>query len=560
MTEKSAAPYQVLARKYRPQTFDDLLGHEAMVRTLRNAFEADRIAHAFILTGVRGVGKTTTARIMARALNYETDEIDRPTVDMPQEGKHCRAIAESRHPDVIEMDAASRTGVGDIRELIEGVRYAPVEGRYKVYIIDEVHMLSNNAFNALLKTLEEPPPHVKFIFATTEIRKVPVTVLSRCQRFDLRRFDPETLAGHLAQIAEKEEAAIAHEALLMIARAAEGSVRDALSLLDQAMIQHAGAPVTAEDVREMLGLVDRTQSWALLEAAMTGGAKAALDLFREQYNAGADPSEVLRDLLEIVHLLTRVSAAGTEAASHGIAGESDAERAIQLAESVALPALTRVWSLLMKALEETMAAPDPAAAAEVGLIRIAYTAQLPTPEEALKALSQGDGAASGAAPSAPPRGGSGGASMRGGGAAMHAAPARHYDQQPSASPEGAPRASLSSLEDIVALAAQHRDAMLCVQLESYVLPVSMTEGRLDIAMLPSAPADLPGRLSKSLKEWTGQQWMVSVVPDPGNVKTIKAARLEAVEADPMVKALRDAFPEAKITAIRPLNEKGEPEK
>ncbi|HXI87329.1 MAG TPA: DNA polymerase III subunit gamma/tau, partial [Parvularculaceae bacterium] len=298
--------YQVLARKYRPQSFDDLIGHEAMVKTLRNAFAAGRIAHAYVLTGVRGVGKTTTARILARALNYvgPNGDDNGPTIDMKAEGRHCRAIAESRHPDVLEMDAASRTGVGDIRELIEGVRYAPIEARYKVYIIDEVHMLSTAAFNALLKTLEEPPPHVKFIFATTEIRKLPVTVLSRCQRFDLRRIDPDVLTDHLAAIAEKEGADLDREALAMIARAAEGSVRDALSILDQALVQTAatGEKLGPEAIRAMLGLADRTQVWPLLEAALSGDAKTALDLFAEQYKAGADPAVILRDMLEVTHL------------------------------------------------------------------------------------------------------------------------------------------------------------------------------------------------------------------------------------------------------------------
>ena len=296
----SSAPYQVLARKYRPQNFDDLIGHAAMVRTLRNAFATGRIAHAYVLTGVRGVGKTTTARILARALNYvgPNGEDNGPTVDLAAEGRHCRAIAESRHPDVFEMDAASRTGVGDIRELIEGVRYAPVEARYKVYIIDEVHMLSTAAFNALLKTLEEPPPHVKFIFATTEIRKLPVTVLSRCQRFDLRRIDPDTLIAHLEGIAAKENVAVEPDGLAMIARAAEGSVRDALSILDQALIQRisAGDAVTAEAVRDMLGLADRTRAWDLLSAALAGKAKEALEIFREQYDAGAELQEMVNQL------------------------------------------------------------------------------------------------------------------------------------------------------------------------------------------------------------------------------------------------------------------------
>ena len=386
--------YEVLARKYRPQNFEDLIGHETMVRTLRNAFSSGRIAHAYVLTGVRGVGKTTTARILARALNYvESDSKDDddkgPQIDMPTQGLHCRAIAESRHPDVLEMDAASRTGVNDIRELIEGVRYAPVEARYKVYIIDEVHMLSTQAFNALLKTLEEPPAHVKFIFATTEIRKLPVTVLSRCQRFDLRRISPETLVAHLQNIADKENAKVDQEGFAMIARAAEGSVRDALSILDQAIVQHRtqdAESVSAETIRDMLGLADRSQTWALLDAALRGETKASLDLFRSQYDGGAEPIVILRDMMELVHLLTRIKAAGPEAALHGPAGEADAARANELADGLQINALTRAWSLLMKGMDETSRAPDPAAAAEMVLIRLCFAANLPTPDEALRAL------------------------------------------------------------------------------------------------------------------------------------------------------------------------------
>ncbi|WOI54826.1 DNA polymerase III subunit gamma/tau [Parvularcula sp. LCG005] len=543
--------YQVLARKYRPQSFDDLLGHDAMVRTLRHAFEAGRIAHAFILTGVRGVGKTTTARIMARALNYETDEVDRPTVDMRVQGKHCRAIAESRHPDVIEMDAASRTGVGDIRELIEGVRYAPVEGRYKVYIIDEVHMLSNSAFNALLKTLEEPPPHVKFIFATTEIRKVPVTVLSRCQRFDLRRFDAETLAGHLKSIADKEGATIDDDALLMIARAAEGSVRDGLSLLDQAIIQHGDEAVSAEAVREMLGLVDRTLTWDLLDAAMKGDSAAALNIFRDQYNAGAEPAAVLRDLLDIVHLLTRTKAAGPSAAAHGAAGEADAARGRQMSEGLALPALTRAWSLLMKALEESMIAPDPAAATEIGLIRLAYAAGLPTPDDAIRMLNEQSGASSGRpGPSHSGLSSGGGARAMAGGGTVAVA----RETSPQLAPAADQGPVINSLADIARLAGQHRDAMLRARIESMVRPVIVEPGRLEIAVDEAAPQSLAGDLGQALKRWTGQQWIVSIVRDPGGIKTLRESRDEAILAHPAVKSAFDLFPDARITKVTPIDE------
>ena len=546
MSDTPQTPYQVLARKYRPQSFDDLLGHDAMVRTLRNAFEADRIAHAFILTGVRGVGKTTTARILARALNYETDDASKPTVDMPTEGRHCRAIAESRHPDVMEMDAASRTGIGDIRELIEGVRYAPTQARNKVYIIDEVHMLSTAAFNGLLKTLEEPPPHVHFVFATTEIRKVPVTVLSRCQRFDLRRFDAEELADHLAGIAAKEGREVEREALLMLARAAEGSVRDALSLMDQALIQHAGDAVDAEAVRAMLGLADRTRSWDLLGAAMRGDAKAALEAFRDAYDAGADPAATVRDLLEITHLLTRVKAAGPEAAAHGRAGTADADRARDAADAHALPALTRAWSLLMKALDETHAAPDPAAAAEIGLIRLAYAAQLPTPEEAMRALEQGGQGAPAARPSRA--------------AGQAPAPPRQAAPTPRAAapagPGGDGNGLPQSLDDIVALASEHRAANLRVQLEAQVVGAEVGDGRVLLRTAPDASPALQAALTRALAEWTGRPWQVDTAPAEGG-KTLREARDDAVRDHPMVREALAAFPGAKIERVHKKSPNGE---
>ena len=527
--------YQVLARKYRPQSFDDLLGHEAMVRTLRNAFAADRIAHAFILTGVRGVGKTTTARILARALNYETDEVDRPTVDMPTEGRHCRAIAESRHPDVMEMDAASRTGVGDIRELIEGVRYAPTQARTKVYIIDEVHMLSNSAFNALLKTLEEPPPHVKFVFATTEIRKVPVTVLSRCQRFDLRRFTAEILADHLAGIARKESVSVEREGLEMIARAAEGSVRDALSLLDQALIQNQaeGGAVTAAQVRDMLGLADRTRSWDLLEAALRGDAPAALALFREQHDAGADPAAVLRDLLEVTHLLTRVKVAGPKAAAHGRAGSAEAGRAGAQADTLSLPALTRAWTLLMKALDEAQAAPDPAASAEIGLVRLAYAASLPTPEEALRALEQ--------------QGAGGGGAARP--AAQASAPSPPRPPVPAEVANDGP----TSLQDVARLAGEAGDARLRTLIERHATLVSLAPGRLVIGLPDDAPKGIQRGLADGLPSWTGRPWQVDVERGASG-PTLRESRDDAARAHPLVREALAAFPDAEITAIRPLTD------
>ncbi|NNE40647.1 MAG: DNA polymerase III subunit gamma/tau [Marinicaulis sp.] len=566
--EGGAKPaYQVLARKYRPQNFEDLIGHEAMVKTLTNAFASDRIAHAYILTGVRGVGKTTTARILARALNYvgPKGEDNGPQMELGAEGLHCRAIAESRHPDVMEMDAASRTGVGDIRELIEGVRYAPVEARYKVYIIDEVHMLSNQAFNALLKTLEEPPPHVKFIFATTEIRKLPVTVLSRCQRFDLRRVDPETLTGHLASIAEKENVKVAHDGLWMIARAAEGSVRDALSILDQTIVQHAANSsksndVSAEDIREMLGLADRSGVWALLDASFKGDAKSALEEFESQYNAGADPAVILRDLLDVTHLLTRVKAAGATAASHGAAGEADAERARNMADALEMDALTRAWSLLMKGLSETQVAPDPAAAGEMTIIRLCYAANLPTPHEALNALKKNSKNA------VEPSNSENSAPREPAPVARDAAPQTVIEIKPplKQAPQKPRRKSggkqtFHAFKEVVQFAGRQRDAKMRTELESYVHLVSFAPGHIDLRLHKDAPPDLAGRLTQCLKEWTGRQWIVSVNAQDAGEATMRDARMAEVMAHPMVEKAMALFPGAEVTAIRDVETLDDPD-
>src|SRR5450631_445151 len=395
--------YQVLARKYRPRTFHDLIGQEGMVRTLTNAFSTGRIAHAFMLTGVRGVGKTTTARLLARALNYESDAVHQPSIaDLAVEGRHCRAIVEGRHLDVLELDAASRTKVEEMRELLDGVRYAPVEARYKVYVIDEVHMLSGHSFNALLKTLEEPPPHAKFIFATTEIRKVPVTVLSRCQRFDLRRVDVALLVKHLEGIAAKEKIEVEPAALALIARAAEGSVRDSLSLFDQG-IAHAAGPVRAEDVRQMLGLADRVRVVDLFEALMKGDAAAALSELREQYDIGADPGVILSDLAEFTHFVTRVKVVPSVADDVSLS-EAERLRGRAFATQLSMRVLSRTWQMLLKGVGEVQASGRPVAAAEMILVRIAYAADLPTPDEVVRSLGE-EGAArppgNGGAPAAP---------------------------------------------------------------------------------------------------------------------------------------------------------------
>ena len=402
MEAAASAEYRVLARKYRPATFAGLIGQEAMVRTLTNAMASGRLAHAFVLTGVRGVGKTTAARIIARCLNCVGPDASGGITPEPcGVCEHCRAIAEDRHMDVIEMDAASRTGVDDIRELIDGVRYRPTSARYKVYIIDEVHMLSKNAFNALLKTLEEPPGHVKFIFATTEVRKIPVTVLSRCQRFDLRRIDAETLAAHFKRIVEDEGAKVTDGALNMIVRAADGSVRDGLSLFDQA-IAHSGGEVGEDQVRRMLGLADRTITFDLLDAVMKGDADKALRTLGQQYASGADPAVVLEDMLELTHWLTRIKVVPGAADAFGVP-EAERVRGGEMAERLSMAAVARAWQMLLKGLGEVRLAPRPEQAAEMILVRLAFASGLPTPAEALKALGDGGGAAP--APAGGPPGG-----------------------------------------------------------------------------------------------------------------------------------------------------------
>jgi DNA polymerase-3 subunit gamma/tau len=543
MAQASAA-YTVIARKYRPKSFEDLIGQEAMVRTLTNAFASGRIAHAFMLTGVRGVGKTTTARLLARALNYDTDAVHEPSVTrLAQEGRHCGAILEGRHMDVLELDAASRSKVDEMRELLDGVRYAPVEARYKVYIIDEVHMLSTQAFNALLKTLEEPPPHAKFIFATTEIRKVPVTILSRCQRFDLRRVEPEVIAANLERIAAAEGFRVDADALALIARAAEGSVRDAQSLLDQALVQaEAGATVTAPLVRDMLGLADRAQTIDLFEKCVRGEAGPAIEAFRALYGFGADPATVVADLLEHCHSASVAKTIGPQAL---VLPKDQAQRLAALGAAVSAVSLSRLWQLLLRAYDEVRRAPDPAAAVEMALIRLAYAADLPGPEEALKALRDGAEIAA-PQPSGPSGGGSGG---RGGGAQRMAA-------QPA--PAASIEPTLRSFEDVVALIDRRRDISLRLDVERYVRPISFRTGAIAFEPAPGAPNNLAQRLSARLKEWTGQAWLVGAETGGGaqtlaEIRAVEneAARAEAL-ADPFVRQVMDVFPGAELTEIRQI--------
>ncbi len=556
--------YQVLARKYRPETFADLVGQDAMVRTLKNAFAADRIAQAFIMTGIRGTGKTTTARIIAKGMNcIGPDGEGGPTTDPCGVCEHCRAIMEGRHVDVLEMDAASHTGVGDIREIIDSVHYRAASARYKIYIIDEVHMLSTSAFNALLKTLEEPPEHVKFIFATTEIRKVPVTVLSRCQRFDLRRIEPETMVDLLRRIADAEGAQIADEALALITRAAEGSARDATSLLDQA-IAHGAGETGADEVRAMLGLADRGRVMDLFELVMKGDAAGALTELGAQYAGGADPMAVMRDLAEITHWVSVVKIT-PEAAEDPTIGPDERSRGLAFAEGLGMRPLTRMWQMLLKALDEVADAPNAMMAAEMAIIRLTHVAELPSPEELVRKLQ------SEAPPPQPPGGGGGGqagAAAGGGAQAMGGAPAPTHAGPggPSArAGGGGPAVAVAedqalarypTFDHVVELIRANRDGRLLIEVENHVRLAAYQPGRIEFTPTDDAPKDLAQRLGAALGRWTGNRWAVILVngAEAATInETRNAARL-ALEAEaaahPMVRAVFEAFPKAKIAQIR----------
>jgi DNA polymerase-3 subunit gamma/tau len=561
-----ASPYLVLARKYRPATFADLIGQEAMVTTLRNAFATDRIAQGYMLTGVRGVGKTTTARILSRALNYQTDTIDRPTFDMDGFGRHCAEIMEGRHPDVLEMDAASNTGVDNMREIIESARYRPLVARYKVYLIDEVHMLSKGAFNALLKTLEEPPEHVKFIFATTEVRKVPVTVLSRTQRFDLRRVDVPALVGHFKGIAGKEGATAEDDALALIARAAQGSVRDGLSLLDQALAMGAGN-IRTDSVRAMLGLADRGRIFDLFEQLMSGAAGAALELLAGLHRDGAEPGQILADLAEAVHTTTRAKTLGAAGAGEGLSSEERA-RAAALGERLSVAILARAWQMLLKGLEEVADAPNPAAAAEMVLIRLAYTADLPAPDELMRTLAGGGATPAGArAPAKPapaPRSALHSAIDEPGEASEDESGLGDNDEgldegldEPGPTAEGVPM--LRTFAEVVAHAGVRREAKLKVHLEEHVSLVKFDPaGSIELHLLAGAPKELGNELREKLNAWTGGRWMVALSKAPGErslgelAREREAAELREIEQHPAVAAILQEFPDARVTSVRPL--------
>ncbi len=582
MSETPQTGYRVLARKYRPETFADLIGQDAMVRTLKNAFAADRIAQAFIMTGIRGTGKTTTARIIAKGLNcVGPDGRGGPTTEPCGRCEPCRAITEGRHVDVMEMDAASRTGVGDIREIIDSVHYRAASARYKIYIIDEVHMLSTSAFNALLKTLEEPPEHVKFIFATTEIRKVPVTVLSRCQRFDLRRIEPEVMIAHLRRIAGAEGAVIADEALALITRAAEGSVRDAVSLLDQA-ISHGAGETTADQVRAMLGLADRGRVLDLFDMIVRGDAAGSLNELSAQYADGADPLAVLRDLAEITHWLSVIKIT-PEAAEDPTVSPDERLRGRSMAEKLAMRVLTRMWQMLLKALDEVGQAPNTMMAAEMAVIRLTHVADLPDPETLIRRLQDAPARDGGGAPSGrsgPPPGATTSADARpapGGGSngpvtggpapsarglpptALRGGSAGHASAVTAMALGHDPAAALARYGHfgaIVELIRAHRDVKLLIDVETGVRLVHYAPGRIEFEAAPDAPSDLAQRLATRLQGWTGVRWAVSIVADGGAptiAETRERERLDQQQEarqNPIVQAVFAAFPKARFAEIR----------
>ncbi|MGV6839791.1 MAG: DNA polymerase III subunit gamma/tau [Planktomarina sp.] len=544
-----APAYQVFARKYRPETFADLVGQDAMVKTLRNAFDSGRIAQAFVMTGIRGTGKTTTARIIAKGMNcIGPDGNGGPTTEPCGQCEHCTAIMEGRHVDVMEMDAASRTGVGDIREIIDSVAYRAASARYKIYIIDEVHMLSTSAFNALLKTLEEPPAHVKFIFATTEIRKVPVTVLSRCQRFDLRRIEPEVMIDLLRKIATAEQADITDEALGLITRAAEGSARDATSILDQAL-SHGSDTTTADDIRALLGLADRGRVLDLFDMILKGQAAEALYELGAQYADGADTAAVLKDLAEAAHWIS-VLKITPDAADDPSVPPDEKARGLAMAEALPMRVLSRMWQMLLTAMEEVGRAPNAMMAAEMAVIRLTHVADLPSPDDLVRKLK--DAPVPTAAPA--PTGGPGGSQS----AVTSSAPPVYTSAHGTAVPAVANETALARFarfEDVLELIRYQRDVKLLVDVETCLQLIQYSPGRIEFEPTPNAPKDLAQRLGTRLQTWTGNRWAVSI--GQGGAATIAATRdaeqnalLDQAKEHPMVQAVFDAFPDAKIVNIR----------
>ncbi|MAK62827.1 MAG: DNA polymerase III subunit gamma/tau [Ponticaulis sp.] len=522
--------YLVLARKYRPQSFDELIGQESMVKTLENAFRTNRVAHAFMLTGVRGIGKTTTARLLARALNYETDTVGAPSLTMEPPGRHCEAIQKSQHPDVLELDAASRTGVDDMRELLDGARYTPVSARYKVFIIDEVHMLSKSAFNALLKTLEEPPEHVKFIFATTEIRKVPVTVLSRCQRFDLRRLDIETLAQHLTNICAKEGLKVAPEGLTLIARAAEGSVRDALSILDQALVSgEPGAEIPVETIRDMLGLADHSRLIALFDLCVSGDHKQVLAELESQFQAGADPQTILKDMIELAVEVGRASVLGEDYSASGPAEWTRLTK--EIAAKITPAQSTRLWQILMKGLETIQIAPNPVTSLEMTLIQMTAAAHVPPPEEAIKAIIEASqGGTSPGKPEAP------------------AAPAAGAAITPTNQP--------SDFKGILNLLESRKRADIQYDVEKFVRPGEVRFGYISFLLEDGATPGLISQLQKFLEVETGSYWEVDQIHSEEEtvrerVQRERKERIAEAMEDPYLSELLTYFPGAEVVDVTP---------
>lgn len=562
MTDTAPAPYRVLARKYRPTRFADLIGQEAMVRTLSNAIASGRIAHAFVLTGVRGIGKTTTARIVARALNcIGPDGKGGPTTEPCGVCEHCVAIADDRHMDVVEMDAASHNGVDEIRDLTDGARYRPVKARYKIYILDEVHMLSKPAFNALLKTLEEPPEHVKFIFATTEIRKVPVTVLSRCQRFDLRRIDQAVMAGYLAAVAGKEGRKLSPAAAALLGRAADGSARDGLSLLDRALA-HVEGEVGESEVRALLGLADRTQVFDLFEALMKGDAKAALTQLADSYRSGADPAVVVQDLLDVTHWLTRLKVA-PGLADDPTVPEAERARGRNLAARLSMPSLARAWQMLLKGLGEIQQAPTPLAAAEMVMVRLTYASDLPTPGEIVYGAGNGSAMPGSSSGARAPAGGGGrttvamsSSTVRApGGSGQVQALRAQPDSAPAASPEEKP--DPKSFVELVQLFQDKREGILHAHLVGGVHLISFEPGKLVFQRAESAPRNLNALLKPLLDRWTNRTWAVLMEDNTQGAPTLsqqahvqREAQKAAAATHPLVDAVLKAFPGSTIEAVR----------
>jgi len=575
--QKQEEAYRVLARKYRPQNFDDLIGQDALVRTLKNAIESGRIAHAFMLTGIRGVGKTTTARIIAKALNYTgADGTAGPTTGATDDCDICNAIAEDRHPDVMEMDAASRTGVDDIREILDGVRYAPTSARYKVYIIDEVHMLSKAAFNALLKTLEEPPEHVKFIFATTEIRKVPITVLSRCQRFDLRRIEATELSRYYGEIAAKEGATIEDEALTLISRAADGSVRDGLSLLDQSIAlgsNDGSKNVTEAQVKDMLGLADRGRILDLLEMALMGKSEDSLNIMAGLYSDGADPIVVLQDMLDFTHNLTKLKALPKLPESQLNVTKDERTRLVDLTGKLSMPTLGRTWQLLLKGLGEVKSSPDPQQAAEMIILRLLYAADLPDPAALIKKIKDGNQDSAPQTTAAAPQSKNVQQDVQQNAQAhvqtpAPTSPSGAMDNQPVAQLNNAPQAALktneapqghdlSTLDGLVKALEDHAMMILAGQVYQYVQLVKLEEGLIEYNADEHAPERLAQELTQALKQITNSRWVVSVSNKQGaptlaaSDEALDQQKREALMKEPLIEKIIQTFDGIQIKKLHP---------